>query len=118
MYTDPQNQILFQKSVEYVCRQIPLQELKEFSLLCANELLDSDEDIIRELVCEIEGSVVEIEEHIMTEDEFRMSLRSILAKLPQYCLTWNGSSNILFSEDSFSISSSPSTINLEHEFVG
>ena len=79
----PQDDLLIQKTVDYCHDLISLQDLKEFSLLNVTKFLDSDHKGIANLVREIEGSVVEVEEDLVTEEEFKRHLQAILHGLQQ-----------------------------------
>ena len=84
----PQDSLLIQKTVDYCHDLISLQDLKEFSLLNVTEFLDSDNKSIANLIREIEGSVVEIEEDLATEEEFKRNLQTILNGLQQEQNRW------------------------------
>ena len=88
MYSAPQDNLLIQKTVEYCHDLISFQDLKEFSLLNVTEFLDSDNKGIANLIREIEGSVVEVEENLVTEEEFKNHLQTILNGLQQEQNRW------------------------------
>ena len=81
MYSVPQEDNLIRKTGEYRHNLISLRELKEFSLRNIKTFLTSDNTIIARLVREIEGSVVEIEEGLLTEEAFKGNLGKILNEL-------------------------------------
>jgi len=91
-YCDQQNQLLVQKAKEYCCDLISFQDLKEFSVLNVTNFLDSEIPTIAKLIREIEGSVVEIDEAILTEEEFKSNLQNLLEGLEQILDWWTGSS--------------------------
>ena len=88
MYSTPQDNLLIQKTVDYCHNLISLRDLKEFSLLNVTEFLDSDNKGIANLIREIEGSVVEVEENLVTEEEFKSHLQTILNGLQQEQNRW------------------------------
>ena len=88
MSSIPQDELLIRKTLEYCHNLISLQDLKEFSLLNVTEFLDSDNKSIANLIREIEGSVVEIEEDLVTEEEFKSNLQTILNGLQQEQNRW------------------------------
>ena len=92
MTSIPQDELLIRKTLEYCHNLISLQDLKEFSLLNVTEFLDSDNKNIANLIREIEGSVVEIEEDLVTEEEFKSHLQTILKGLQQEQTSCAGSS--------------------------
>jgi len=92
MSSIPQDELLIRKTLEYCHNLISLQDLKEFSLLNVTKFLDSDNKTIANLIREIEGSVVEIEEDLVTEEEFKSNLKTILNGLQQEQNRWAGSS--------------------------
>ena len=88
MSSIPQDELLIRKTLEYCHNLISLQDLKEFSLLNVTEFLDSDNKNIANLIREIEGSMVEIEEDLVTEEEFKSNLKTILNGLQQEQNRW------------------------------
>lgn len=91
-YCDQQKQLLIQRAKEYCYDLISFQDLKEFSVLNVTNFLDSDSPTIANLIREIEGSVVEIEEDLLKEEEFKNNLQDILKSLEQELNRWTGSS--------------------------
>lgn len=91
-YCDQQNQLLIQKAREYCNDLISFQDLKEFSVLNVTTYLHSENPTIDKLICEIEGSVVEVDEDLLTEEEFKDNLQNILKSLEQELDRWTGSS--------------------------
>ena len=91
-YCDQQNQLLIQKAREYCNDLISFQDLKEFSVLNVTTYLHSENPTIDKLICEIEGSVVEVDEDLLTEEEFKNNLQDILKNWKQELDSWTGSS--------------------------
>ena len=91
-YYDQQNQLLIQQAREYCNDLISFQDLKEFSVLNVTEYLDSDNPTIAKLILEIEGSVAEVDEDLLTEEEFKNNLQDILKNWRQEPDSWTGSS--------------------------
>ena len=91
-YCDQRNQLLIQKAREYCCDLISFRDLKEFSVLNVTNYLDSENPTIAKLIREIEGSVVEVEEDLLTEEEFKNNLQNILKDWEQERDHWTGSS--------------------------
>lgn len=91
-YCEQQNQLLIRKAREYCYDLISFQDLKEFSVFYATDYLDSANPTIDKLICEIEGSVVEIDEELLTEEEFKDNLQIILKGLPNQQEKWTSSS--------------------------
>ncbi len=91
-YCDQQNQLLIQQAREYCNDLISFQDLKEFSVLNVTEYLDSDNPTIAKLILEIEGSVAEVDEDLLTEEEFKNNLQDILKNWRQEPDSWTGSS--------------------------
>ena len=113
----PQEEDLIRKTWEYCHKHISLRELKEFSLLNIKTFLTSDNTVIARLVREIEGSVVEIEEGLLTEEDFRGDLEKILSELhpqqPVLLITTVSPKNLIRSSWK-----SESCYTMNHEFQG
>lgn len=90
-YCEQQNQLLIQKAREYCYDLISFQDLKEFSVLNVTNYLDSENPTIAKLIREIEGSVVEVDEEILTEEEFKRNIQDILKGLPHKQEKWTAS---------------------------
>lgn len=105
MFINPQEQMFFQKASEYLSGLVTLDELHEFSLMNVNEFLDSPDQVVVKLVNEIESSVVEIQEGLQSEQDFKKSLEKILAEAPSLECSLGGSvatnifENISFCQD-------------------
>lgn len=82
-YGDQQNQLLIQKASDYCDGLISFQDLKEFAVLNVLNYLDSENPAIDKLICEIEGSVVEIDEDLLTEEEFKDNLQNLIKNAEQ-----------------------------------
>lgn len=91
-YYDQQNQLLIQQAREYCYDLISFEDLKEFSVLNVTNYIYSENPTIAKLICEIEGSVVEVEEDLLTEEEFKNNLQDILKNWRQEPDSWTGSS--------------------------
>ena len=91
-YCDQQNQLLIQKAREYSYGLISFQDLKEFSVLNVTTYLHSENPTIAKLIREIEGSVVEVDEDLLTEEEFKNNLQIVLDSLPNKQEKWTASS--------------------------
>ena len=85
-YYNQQNQLLIQKACEYCYDLISFQDLKEFSVLNVTDYLDSENLTIAQLIREIEGSVIEVDEEILTEEEFKNNLQNLLKDLEHLSL--------------------------------
>ena len=91
-YCDQRNQLLIQKAREYCYDLISFRDLKEFSVLNVTNYLDSENPTIAKLIREIEGSVVEVEEDLLTEEEFKNNVQNLLKDWEQELDYWTGSS--------------------------
>ena len=91
-YCEQQNQLLMQRASEYCYDHISFQDLKEFSVLNVMNYLDSDNPTIAKLIREIEGSVVEVDENLLTEEEFKKNLKNILKNCGRGLNSWTGPS--------------------------
>ncbi len=92
LYCEQQNQLLMQKALEYCYDLISFPDLKDFSVLNVTNYLDSENPTIAKLIREIEGSVVRVEEDLLTEEEFKSNLQNLLNGLEQELDYWTGSS--------------------------
>lgn len=93
------NEILFQKTLEYLYWGLDLNCLEEWLLSHFNEILDSDDTTSIELAKLIEGSVVEIGEGISTKEDLIADLKKIVDReLESNVFIWSTSSSISVQE--------------------
>lgn len=88
MYSLSQEDGLIRKACDYCLSLISIRDLKEYAFLNITILLSSDRKDIAALIHEIEGSVVEIDEGLLTEEEFRGNLEKILTPFQQTLCAW------------------------------
>lgn len=74
------DKLFHQKALEYSHGVISLQDLERYLLPNLNEILDSNNKSMRELVKLVEGASVEIEEGVTLEAELRHEVQTLLAQ--------------------------------------
>lgn len=93
------NEILFQKTLEYLYWGLDLNCLEEWLLSNLNEILDSDDKTSIELAKLLEGSIVEIGEGISTKEDLNADLQKIVdQELESNLFVWSTSSSISVQE--------------------
>lgn len=93
------NEILFQKTLDYLYWGLDLNCLEEWLLGNLNEILDSGDKTSVELAKLIEGSVIEIGEGISTKEDLDADLQKIVdQELESNVFIWSNSSSVSFQE--------------------
>ena len=89
-------------------------------MLNVTTYLHSENPTIAKLIREIEGSVVEVDEDLLTEEEFKDNLQTVLASLPNKQEKWTASSVHQINSVTIPWESgnpTPSLTTYEHEFA-
>ena len=91
-YCDEKNKVLIQKVRDFCDGFISFRDLKEFFVPYVTKNLDSENTTIAKLIREIELSVVQVEEDLLTKEEFKSNLQIFLDCLPREQEKWTTSS--------------------------